>query len=137
MKKLIVFLCTLGIFACKTNTIVEPPANEFVGTWKLVSYCRSSTPTCTSIVVPTDKGVFISFANDQKFSEFYTNVKPIEHAFLGCGGGSYKIEGSSLRITALCMSSSSGQSFPIKLVDEKRLVLSYYFGNGEYVFERQ
>jgi hypothetical protein len=138
MKKLILFLFTLGISSCKNNTIIEPPVNEFVGTWKLISFCKSSsTAACTPTIVPLDKGVFISFTNDKKFSEFYANNKPFEYAFLGCGNGKYDISGTDLRITALCMSSFAGQKFPIVSVDSKRLVLLYYFNKDEYVFEKQ
>ena len=135
MKKLILLLSLCGVLSCKENTI---PTNEFVGTWKLISFCKENgTAACKPITVPADKGVFISFDNDKKFSEFYTNTKPYEYAFLGCGNGGYEISGSDLRITALCMSSSTGQRFPVVSVDEKRLVLLYYFGNYEYMFEKQ
>ncbi len=143
MKNLILLLSLWGILSCKNNAIqqpsaFDPPANEYVGTWKLISFCKSNgTAACTSTVVPIDKGVFISLTNDKKFSEFYTNTKPNEYAFLGCGNGGYDITGTDLRITASCMSSSTGQRFPVVSVDAKRLVLLYYFGNYEYVFEKQ
>lgn len=138
MKSIILWLCLCGIFSCKNNSISELPVNEFVGTWKLISFCKSNgTATCTPTTVPTDKGVFISFTNDKRFSEFYTNNQPFEYAFLGCGGGEYEIAGTDLRITASCMSSSKGQRFPVVSIAAKRLVLLYYFGNNEYVFEKQ
>lgn len=86
MKNIILLLYVCGILSCKNNSISEPPANEFVGTGKLISLCKSNgTATCTPTTVPVDKGVFISSTNDKKFSEFYTDNKPFEYAFLGCG----------------------------------------------------
>lgn len=109
-----------------------------VGTWKLISFCRfNGKATCMPTVVPTDRGVFISFTNDKKFSEFYTNNKSFEYAFLGCGNGRYDLTGSDLRITASCMSSSTGQRFPVVSVSAKRLILLYPSGDDEYVFEKQ
>ena len=139
MKKIILFLFLLGVLSCKEKTVnTVVPANEFVGTWKLVSFCKSNgTSACTPTTVPADKGVFISFDNDKKFSEFYSNNKSFEYAFLGCGNGGYEIAGSNLRITASCMSSSTGQRFPVVSVDAKRLVLLYYVGSYEYIFEKQ
>lgn len=141
MKNLILLLLISGIFSCKNNTIIEPPeppANEFVGTWKLVSFCKlNGTAVCTPTTVPSDKGVFISFTNDKKFSEFYTNTKSFDYAFLGCGNGGYDIVGTDLKIAASCMSSSTGQRFPVVSVDAKRLVLLYNFSYNEYVFEKQ
>jgi hypothetical protein len=138
MKNLILLLFISAILSCKNNTIVEPPANEFVGTWKLVSFCKSDdTAPCIPTTVPPDKGVFISFTNDKKFSEFYTNNKPFEYAFLGCGGGGYDILGTDLRITASCMSSSTGQRFPVASVDVKRLILLHWVNKNEYIFEKQ
>jgi hypothetical protein len=137
MKNLILLFIISGIFSCKSNEFSEPVANEYVGTWKLISYCQSATPACKPTIVPVEKGVFISFTNDLKFSEFYTNTKPIEYAFMGCGGGSYKIEGTNLRIYASCMSSLAGRSFPVASVDSKRLVLYYSTPKEEYVFEKQ
>jgi Lipocalin-like domain len=137
MKNVILLLLILGIFSCKSNEFSEPAANEFVGTWKLVSYCQPATSACKPIIVPVEKGVFISFTNDLKFNEFYTNMKPIEYAFMGCGGGGYKIEGNDLRIYASCMSSLAGRLFPVASVDSKRLVLYYTTPKEEYVFEKQ
>ena len=142
MKKLILLLSLCGILSCKNNAlqppfVSEPPANEFVGTWKLISFCKlNGKATCTPTTIPTDRGVFISFTNDKKFSEFYTNNKAFEYAFLGCGNGGYDIVGSDLRITASCMSSSTGQRFPVVSVNSKRLVLLYSFSNDEYTFEK-
>jgi hypothetical protein len=138
MKKLLLILSLFVILSCKDNS-PEIAANEYVGTWKLVSFCKSNgSNPCTTTVVPLDKGVFISFTNDGKFEEFYENTKPFEYSFFGCfGRGEYEVLGTDLRIVTGCMSSIKGYRFPVVSVDSKRLVLAYYFGNSEYTFERQ
>ncbi len=132
MKKQILFFLFISCFSCN-----KPPDNELVGTWKLVSFCKPTGSTaCTQLTVPTDKGVFITFANDKTFNEFYQNTKPIDYSFLGCGGGSYEIEDQSVRIRAVCMSSLNGQLIKLISVSSTRLVLNPY-GTGEYIFEKQ
>lgn len=111
--------------------------NDLIGTWKLISYCKpGGTITCNRVTVPSDKGVFISFTNNKEFREYYQNTKPIDYAFLGCGGGSYEIETPNIRIRAICMSSSNGQLFEIVSLSSQRLVLNP-FKSGEYIFEKQ
>lgn len=132
MKKLIPFLLVAGCLSCNKH-----PDNELIGTWKLTSYCKpAGSTTCTPLTVPTDKGVFIAFANDKTFNEFYQNTKPIDYSFLGCGGGSYEIEDQAVRIRAVCMSSMNGQLIKLISVSSTRLVLNPY-GIGEYIFEKQ
>ncbi|RDB06358.1 lipocalin-like domain-containing protein [Runella aurantiaca] len=132
MKKKFLFLLLVGCFSCNKN-----PDNELVGTWKLISYCKPTGSTnCTQITIPNDKGVFVTFTNDKQFNEYFQNTKPIEYAFLGCGGGSYEIEDKNIRIRALCMSSSNGRLIELVSLTSKRLVLNPY-GTGEYIFEKQ
>lgn len=134
MKNTTFFLLLIIVWACKNN---EPAVNNLVGNWKLVSYCKSTGgSSCTPVVVPADKGVFISFGNDGKFDESYFNTKPLEYGFLGCGGGSYSIEGTDVRIIATCMSSSNGKLFPIASISSQKLTL-IVFDKYEYVFEKQ
>ncbi len=136
MKYILFLLPLLMLLACsKSDNVVS--SNELVGTWRLIAYCKPvSSSTCTTIAMPAEKGVFISFDNDGTFNESYENTKPVEYAFLGCGGGAYKIEGSNVRITAICMSSMSGKLMQIVSVKNARLVLNP-FGTGEYSFVRR
>lgn len=135
MKHIVFFLSLSMIFACsKSDTLT--PANGLVGTWRLTSYCKPvSDSTCTAINVPADKGVFVSFDNAGGFKESYENTKPVEYGFLGCGSGTYSIEGNNVRITALCMSSLGGKLMPVASIEANRLVLKP-FGTGEYIFVR-
>lgn len=129
----IIFVC---LMACNGANHVSAE-NGLVGTWKLISYCKpGGTITCNLVTVPTDKGVFISFTNKKEFNEFYQNTKPVDYAFLDCGGGSYEIEDQNIRIRALCMSSSNGRLYKLVSLTDKRLVLDPY-GSGDYVFEKQ
>ena len=50
----------------------------------------------------------MEFSKKGNFDEFYQSTIPAEYAFLGCGGGTYAIEDSEIRIRAMCMSSSNG-----------------------------
>jgi hypothetical protein len=129
-------MVSVYLIACnRSNSVIA--ANDLVGTWKLLTYCKpGGTITCNQITVPSDKGVFISFTNDKKFNEYYQNTKPVDYAFLGCGGGSYEIEDQNIRIRASCMSSSNGQLFPLVSLTTKRLVLNPFM-SGEYIFEKQ
>ncbi|GAB3778036.1 hypothetical protein GCM10028818_26200 [Spirosoma horti] len=112
-------------------------SNELVGVWQLTTYCKpTSDSTCTTVNVPSDKGVFVSFDNTGKFNEFYENTKPVDYSFLGCGGGSYKIEGSKVRIIAVCMSSLNGRLVQVVSNSESRLTLNP-FGTSEYIFVRR
>ena len=134
--RLVIFLFTLfTVWACsKSDEAV--PANALVGTWRLATYCKpTSGSACTSVTVPAGKNVFADFTNNGTFNERYENTKPVEYGFLGCGGGTYQIEGDNLRITASCMSSTYGQLFPILSINPDRLTLNP-FGTGEYIFER-
>ena len=111
--------------------------NNLTGTWKLLSYCKpGGTITCNLVTVPSDKGVFISFSKNKEFNEYYKNTKPVDYAFLGCGGGGYELEEDHIRIRASCMSSSNGQLYKLVSLTTKRLVLNP-FGSGDYVFEKQ
>lgn len=112
------------------------PSNDIVGTWRLATYCKpTSSSACTTVDVPANKGVFISFDRAGRFTETYENTKPVEYAFLGCGSGSYSLEGDSVRITAVCMSSLGGKLMPLISVNANRLVLRP-FDSGEYIFVR-
>ena len=135
---LLTFLLIATLAACtKTDAI---PANDLVGNWRLLTYCKSNmqpgTTGCTALSVPADKSVIVSFANDGRFNETYQNTFPRDYAFLGCGGGNYEIKGKQVRIQAACMSSMSGQLFDLVSVDKTRLVINAGF-LGDYVFERQ
>ena len=111
--------------------------NNLTGTWKLLSYCKpGGTITCNKITIPSDKGVFISFSKNKEFNEYYQNTKPVDYAFLGCGGGSYEIEDNNIRIRASCMSSSNGQLYKLVSLSANRLVLNPFM-SGEYIFEKQ
>lgn len=136
MSKVALLLVPVCLMTCnRADSIILE--NELVGTWKLLTYCKpGGTITCNQVTVPSDKGVFISFTNDKNFNEYYQNTKPIDYAFLGCGGGSYEIEESNIRIRASCMSSSNGQLFKLVSITDKRLVLNP-FGSGDYIFEKQ
>lgn len=124
------------LLACnKTNQVSFE--NNLTGTWKLLSYCKpGGTITCNKITIPSDKGVFISFSKNKEFNEFYQNTKPVDYAFLGCGGGSYEIEDNNIRIRASCMSSSNGQLYKLVSLSANRLVLNPFM-SGEYIFEKQ
>ncbi|RZM06430.1 MAG: hypothetical protein EOO88_53410 [Pedobacter sp.] len=133
MKHVLALFSMVLILSCsKSDTILS--ANELVGTWRLITYCKpTSDSTCTSVTVPSDKGVFISFDNTGRFNEFYENTKPVDYSFLGCGGGSYELEGGNLRIRAVCMSSLSGRLVKLVSTSGNRLTLNP-FGPGDYVF---
>lgn len=131
MKFLVLLLILSVTWACSK----EEPASALVGTWRLTTYCKpTSTTACTSVTVPADKNVFIVFTSDGRFIETYENTKPVEYGFLG-GNGSYQIEGDSVRIVTLLMSSMSGMLIPMISVKGNQLVLKPY-GTGEYVFDR-
>jgi hypothetical protein len=136
MSKVVLLVISVFLMACnRSNAVIAE--NDLVGTWKLISYCKpGGTITCNKVTVPSDKGVFISFTNDKKFNEYYQNTKPVDYAFLGCGGGSYEIENQDIRIRASCMSSSNGQLFKFVSLTSKHLTLNP-FGSGDYVFEKQ
>lgn len=136
MKHILLVFFLWTVLACQKSSDVAP-ANELVGTWRLTTYCKPiSSPACTTVDVPSNKGVYISFDNDGKFNEFYENTRPVEHGFLGCGGGGYKIEGNDVRIMAICMSSMSGRLIKLVSIDDKRLILSP-FETSEYTFVRK
>ncbi|MEZ0539575.1 lipocalin family protein [Fibrella arboris] len=111
------------------------PANAFVGTWRLTTYCKPTSGTaCTTVNVPTDKGVFITFDNEGQFKETYANTTPAEYGFLSASG-SYSVEHGGIRIQTFLMSSMAGQFIKVVSVDSRRLVLTPYT-NGEYIFVR-
>lgn len=133
MKNLLGLLLLFSLVACKEGT----PSNQLVGTWKLVSYCiPTSATTCNSVVVPDSKRVLVSFTKNGEFGEGYQNTIPAEYAFLGCGGGTYELMPSQLRIRAVCMSSLNGALFNVVILDDKKLSLNGP-GGGEYTFEKQ
>jgi hypothetical protein len=108
MGKVLAFIIFICLMSCNGANHVSAE-NGLIGTWKLISYCKpGGTITCNLVTVPTDKGVFISFSKNKEFNEYYQNTKPVDYAFLGCGGGTYEIEDKSIRIRASCMSSSNG-----------------------------
>ncbi|GAB3708380.1 hypothetical protein GCM10027592_43450 [Spirosoma flavus] len=113
------------------------PANALVGTWRLINYCQPTTgSTCAQTIIPTDKGVFVTFTNQGVFNEYYENTKPVDYAFLGCGSGDYSLEDNAVRIRAICMSSNQGRLMKIVSVNAKQLVLNP-FDTGDYVFEKK
>lgn len=137
MRRVLIILILFGVISCRHNTDVPLSFSNLNGTWKLLSYCKpGGTITCNLVTVPADKGVFISFSKNKEFNEFYQNTKPIDYAFLGCGGGSYELEEDHIRIRASCMSSSNGQLYKLVSLTDKRLVLNPFM-SGEYIFEKQ
>lgn len=136
MRRFVYLILTSLFIACQSSDSVGTN-KELTGTWKLISYCKSTgTSACTQTTVPNDKGVFISFSKKNEFNEYYQNTRPIDYSFLGCGGGSYAVEGSQVRIRAVCMSSSNGQLIDLTSLSQTRLVLNPS-GRGEYLFEKQ
>lgn len=136
MKYLLLPISLFLLLACSQSKNVTP-ANQFVGTWRLTTYCKpTSGSACTLVTIPAGKNVYIFFGNDGKFNETYENTKPVEYGFLGCGSGDYSIEGDKVRIRALCMSSSNGKLYNIVSIGTHQLVQNP-FGTGEYVFIRQ
>lgn len=136
MKHLILLVVAFTALACSQSDKGLSP-NGLLGTWQLTSYCKpTGASTCTSVIVPSDKGVFISFDNTGRFNEFYENTRPIDYSFLGCGSGNYQLEGGSLRIRAGCMSSLNGQLVQLASIADNQLVLNP-FGTGEYSFVRK
>lgn len=132
--KVLLFFALLLTLSCTREV---SPASRLIGVWRLTSYCRSSSgAACTSVTIPTDKGVFVAFDPDGRFSESYQNTLPADFAFLGCGNGSYEVEGNDVRIKAPCQSSLTGQVVTLVSADSRRLVLRP--GNaGDYIFARQ
>ena len=129
------FFLLIALACSKSDSIT--PSNELVGSWRLTNYCQpTSSSACTSINVPSTKHVIVAFENDGEFNEYYENTKPNEYSFLGCGSGSYSIEGSNIRIIAVCMSSTQGKLMQLVSVNRNQLVLNP-FGSGEYIFVRQ
>lgn len=134
MKIPLYLLLLLALFGCREKDEFQ---ENLIGTWKLAELCKPvSQSACDKITVPSDKGVFIAFSTKNEFREFYQNTKPIEYAFLGCGGGSYQTEGQDLRIRAVRMSSLDGRLVKVVSLTPGRLVMNPY-GTGEYVFEKQ
>lgn len=136
MKQVLLLFITLLALSCtKSDSGLSP--NRLLSTWQLISYCKpTSSSTCTLVTVPSNKGVFISFDQTGQFNESYQNTKPVEHCFLGCGGGNFTTEGDSLRIRAVCMSSLSGRLIKVVSLTNSQLILNP-FGTGEYVFNRR
>ncbi|RYF61111.1 MAG: hypothetical protein EOO39_31780 [Cytophagaceae bacterium] len=132
MKFSLLALLVFVVACSKSDSI---PANAYVGTWRLTSYCKPTSSTaCATVNVPANKGVFITFDNNGQFKETYENTIPAEYGFLS-GSGSYSIENDGIRIQTFLMSSTAGQLVKVVSVDSKRLVLSP-FTNGEYIFVR-
>ncbi|MBO0950716.1 lipocalin family protein [Fibrella forsythiae] len=128
-------LLALLVFVVACSTSDSIPANVFVGTWRLATYCKpTSTTACTTITVPTDKSVLVTFDSNGQYTETYQNTTPAEYGFLS-GSGNYSIENKDLRIRTFLMSSMAGQLVKVVSVDSKRLVLNP-FSNGEYIFVR-
>lgn len=135
--KYTLLLALLVLFSCSKPNDAVPTANGLVGVWRLTTYCKpTSSSTCTSTTVPTGKNVLVFFGNDGKFNEAYENTKPIEDSFLGCGSGSYSVEGNKVRIQALCMSSLNGQVYDIVSISANQFVLKP-FATGDYLFVRK
>ena len=121
-----------------TCSKTDPTPNELVGNWRLVGYVRDALVSSAPVSVPLDKTVLVTFTSNGTFNETYANTRPVDYAFLGCGGGSYELSGKQIRIRAACMSSLSGQTFDLVSVDSNRLTISPGSGSsGYYNFERQ
>jgi hypothetical protein len=136
MKYYLFLLSLLAVLACSKSDNAAP-ANRLVGTWQLTTYCKpTSISACTTVTVPTNKSVFVTFGTDGKYTEFYENTIPADYAFLGCGSGDYQLEGSGVRIRAICMSASQGKLMKVVSVNDKQLVLNP-FDTGEYLFVRK
>lgn len=136
MKQALLFLVTLTLVSCsKSDSGLLP--NKLMGTWQLIRYCKpDGVATCIPVTVPVDKGVFIRFDHTGTFNEFYVNTKPVDYGFLGCGRGSYQLEGDNVRIRAACMSSLNGQLIKLVLLTDTRLILSP-FTTSDYSFIRK
>ncbi|GAB2795015.1 hypothetical protein GCM10027275_45140 [Rhabdobacter roseus] len=135
MRRIATLLLIFSMAACRSKEAVDP-ANALVGTWRLTTYCKpSGQSTCNEVKVPANKHVYISFSNDLTFNESYENTIPVEYGFLGCGRGSYAMEDNQLRIRAMCMSSTYGNTYPIVSLTSQQLVLNPW-GSGEYVFKK-
>ncbi|WP_420152835.1 lipocalin family protein [Siphonobacter sp.] len=133
MRKISLGLVLLSSLSCSKKDL---PSTSLVGHWQLVSYCKPTTDsTCTPLVIPSDKQVLVTFKKNGDFEETYANTLPIHYAFLGCGNGKYSLEDTSVRIRALCMSSTQGRLFQQVQLDENRLILTPD-GTGEYMFKR-
>lgn len=126
-------LLVLIVISVGCSTSESVPANAFVGTWRLTTYCKpTGSSTCVATSVPTDKGVFITFDNNGQYSETYQNTTPADYRFLN-GSGTYTVEGNDLRIRTFVMSSTAGQLVKVVAVNTTLLVLNPY-GNGNYTF---
>ncbi len=123
----------VSLLACKKTD--PTAADPLVGTWRLISYCKANTPTCTNVELPADKSVLITFGTDGTFTEVYRNTLPVDYSFLGCGNGSFVTESGGVRVRASCQSSRNGQLVKIASVTANKLVLNPY-GTGEYQFTR-
>ncbi len=138
LRGLLSALFVLALVSCSRQT-----TSPLEGNWRLVSYCQPKTDsTCTPIVVPADKIVLINLNEKGEFKETYVNTIPIHYAFLGCGSGSFQMEGSYLQIRALCMSSLDGKLFKTTFLDPNRLILNPVtqdrkLQTGEYILERK
>ena len=122
--------------ACKDSTI-DSSKEGLTGKWKLIKYCKpTGTTTCSEVIIPANKSVFIEFTKNNKFDEYYKNTIPVEYAFLGCFNGTYTIEDKNVRIIAGCMSSSTGKLISIVSLSKNQLILNP-FGSGEYIFEKE
>ncbi|ADB41779.1 lipocalin family protein [Spirosoma linguale] len=136
MKQVLLLFTFVAALSCSKSE-TDPIASGLEGTWRLTNYCKpTGSSTCVPVTVPSDKGVFIRFDQTGQFDESYQNTKPIEYSFLGCGGGSFTVEGDSLRIRAVCMSSLSGRLVKVVSLTNSQLILNP-FGTGEYVFNRR
>jgi hypothetical protein len=136
--KYALFFSLLLLFSCSTSNDAVPNDNGLAGIWRLTTYCKpASNSTCTSTTVPAGKNVFVFFGNDGTFNEAYENTKPMDYSFLGCGSGSYSIEGDKIRIRALCMSSLSGQVYDIVSTSTNQFVMNPLGTTGNYLFVRK
>jgi hypothetical protein len=133
MKNFTFLFLFVASVACKTTDI--SPINEIVGTWKLTSYAKKDmNNNIQNTIVPSDKVVFVSFSQSNKFEETYQNTKPIEYGFLS-GLGTYSVEGKNIRIVTYFMSSLSGVLFEITSVNKNKLILKNV-DYGEFIFEK-
>jgi hypothetical protein len=133
MKNIMFLFLFVASVACKTTDI--SPTNEIVGKWKLTSYAKKDmNNNIQNTIVPSDKVVFVSFSQSNKFEETYQNTKPIEYGFIS-GLGTYSVEGKNVKIFTYVMSSLSGMLFEITSIDKNKLILKNA-DFGEFIFEK-
>ena len=133
MKNFKFLILIIACVACKKTDISTE--NEIVGKWKLTSITKKDVNNnIQHINVSSDKYVFVSFSESQKFEETYQNTNSFEYGFLS-GSGTYSVEDKNVRIVTYLMSSTNGVLFEIVSVDKNKLILKNA-NYGEFTFEK-